>query len=249
MANVLITGINGFLGRNLQKRLQQHGIHVKGTTRSTSTTELNVLINNTDFIYHFAGEVKPESDEDAFNLSNLGSTKKIIDSIKRNGRPIPIVFASTVHAEVQHNAYGKTKREAEKAIEVYGQEHNVAVKIYRLPHVFGEGCKPNYNSVVSTWIYNRINDAQIIVYDRGSELQYVYVQDLVTEFIELLKNISVGSQIYVKPKLIFKVTLGELADLIEEFKSNIKKDNYKLQKDSFEAKLFTTYQYYYENNQ
>ena len=115
--------------------------------------------------------------------------------------------------------------------------------IYRLPHVFGEACKPNYNSVISTWIYNSINNLEINVFDRSIEMHYVYVQDVVDEFLSILET-KKSSEIYIEPKKIYQTTLGEVVDFINEFKINIMNENYFIENNEFKQKLFKTYQDY-----
>ena len=124
-------------------------------------------------------------------------------------------MASTIHAKLLKNEYGKTKREAEILIEKNSEDSNVKNFIYRLPHVFGEGCKVNYNSVISTWIYNSIHDLEINCFDRNFEMHYVYVQDIVDDFKFIIKT-KTTKDIYIKPHEVYKTTLGKVLDFIDE---------------------------------
>ena len=143
-------------------------------------------------------------------------------------------MSSSIHAQLQKNIYGITKREAELLIEDYAKKHNVCAINYRLPHVFGEGCKPNYNSVISTWIYNIIRDEEIIIYDRTIPMEYVYVQDIIDEFITYTNEEKICDKTYIFPSLTYHTTLGSIADLLNELKIN---PNKKYVLNSLEEKI------------
>ena len=151
MYNILITGSNGFVGKNLIQYLTNNNeINILTFTRDNTLNDLENLIKKSDFIFHLAGEVRPDSSEDDFNKSNAILTKSIVDILEKLGKKIPILLASTIHAKLLKNEYGKSKRVSEKTIEEYSINNKIQCSIYRLPHVFGEGCKANYNSVIST---------------------------------------------------------------------------------------------------
>ena len=245
--NILVTGSNGFIGKNLLNRLKNDkNINILEFNRNNTIEDLNKLISQSDFIIHLAGEVKPNSSDEDFKESNVSLTKAILDILKEKNKAVPILLASTIHAKLLKTEYGKTKRESEILMEEYSKKHNINCFIYRLPHVFGENCKANYNSVVSTWISNSINDLDITVFDRNIQMHYTYVQDIVDEFLVSLK-IKNSTQVYFEPKLIFETTLGEVVDFIDEFKSNILNENYKIKNNDFKQKLFQTYKDYYRN--
>lgn len=246
MLNVLVTGSRGFIGKNLIKKLNENGFNILEFNREDSNDTLKELIKKSDYIVHLAGEVRPNSSSEDFKQSNMMLTQNIINILEEQNKQIPILMASTIHAKLLKNEYGKTKREAEILIEDYSKNSNVNCSIVRLTHVFGEGCKPNYNSVISTWIYNSINNLEVNCFDRNIEMHYVYVQDIVDEFISILKNEE--SELYLEPKKIYETTLGEVVDLINEFKQNIKNEKYNLNNSEFKQKLFNTYKNYLENN-
>ena len=156
--------------------------------RNDSEASLEESISKCDFIIHLAGEVRPNSSDDEFKNSNILLTSLILEILKKQNKIVPILLTSTIHAKLLKNEYGKTKRESEILLEDYAKNNNTNCFIYRLPHVFGEECKPNYNSVVSTWIYNSLNDLEINVFDRNIEMHYVYVQDIVDEFLSILEK-------------------------------------------------------------
>lgn len=246
MVNILVTGAKGFIGKNLLRKLIGKHYNILEFNREDSFETLEKQIILSDFIVHLAGEVRPNSSTDDFKNSNILLTQNIIDIIKKYNKNISILMASTIHAKLLKNEYGKTKREAEILIENYLKETNAKCFIYRLPHVFGEGCKPNYNSAISTWIYNSINDLEINCFDKNIEIHYVYVQDIVDDFVSII-NKEVQKDVYIEPKKVYETTLGEVLDLIDEFKQNIQSQDYRPGNSEFKQKLYITYLDYYRN--
>lgn len=242
--NILVTGSKGFIGKNLIKKLKNKNVNIFEFNRSNTLDELKDLLLESDFVYHLAGEVRPNSSNTEFKESNTILTKNIVDILNSNDKKIDIVFASSIHAQLLRNEYGKTKRESEILVEDYSKAKGTNCYIFRLPHLFGEGCKPNYNSVVSTWIFNSINNLEINCFDRNIQMNYIYVQDLVNNFVELnLRNKN--GEVYYTPEYIYQTTLGEVLDYIDEFKNNIENTSYSISDNDFKSKLFDTYKDYY----
>jgi len=244
MHNILVTGSKGFIGQNLIKKLQQDSQNtVLEFTRGNTLLELEALVLQSDFIYHIAGEVRPKSSDAEFKSSNVTLTQNLVNILERNGKKTPILLVSTIHAKLLKSEYGKSKRESELLVEKYAKKHGAECFIYRLPHVFGEGCKANYNSVVSTWIYNTIKGLEVNVFDTSIEMQYVYVQDIVNDFISILE---VGNrELYINPQNVYETTLGELVEYLGEFKNNIENGQYAIKNNEFKEKLFQTYKDYW----
>lgn len=242
---ILVTGAKGFIGSNLIKRFQNlNNINIIEFNRNSSLKTLEEQIGSVDFIFHFAGEVKPKSSDNDFEQSNAILTKSIIEIIEKKGKKIPFLMTSSIHAELEKNAYGKTKREAEVYLEEYGKHNDTSIWIYRLPHVFGEGCKANYNSVISTWIYNSILNEEIVVFDRAIPMTYVYVQDFIDEALKHLVNDKSYGFCEVSAK--HQTTLGEVVDYINEFHNKIDDKSYSIANNDFKQKLFNTYKDYYK---
>ena len=244
MRNILVTGSRGFIGQNLIQKLQQNSQNtILEFTRENSLAELEKLVLQSDFIYHIAGEVRPKSSGAEFKSSNVTLTQNLVNILEKNGEKTPILLVSSIHARLQKNEYGKSKRESELLVEKYAKKHGAECFIYRLPHVFGEGCKANYNSVVSTWIYNTIKGLEVNVFDTSIEMQYVYVQDIVNDFISILE---VGNrELYINPQNVYETTLGELVEYLGEFKNNIENGQYAIKNNEFKEKLFQTYKDYW----
>ena len=245
MINVLVTGASGFIGKNLLKQLKLTShVNVMSFNRNDSIECLEQDILKSDYIVHLAAEVRPSSTDEDFRSSNISLSSKLVEILENNHKKIPIIMASTIHAKLLKNEYGKTKREAELIVEAYALKHNVPSVIYRLPHVFGEDCKPNYNSVISTWMFNSINGLEIKVFDREIKMTYVYVQDTVHEIIDILNGNGVNT-LYLEPTITHDTTLGEIVDFIQEFQENILDENYKVAGLTFKEKMFNTYKDYY----
>ena len=235
---ILVTGSNGFVGKNLIKKLEENkAIQILTFTRENNTEDLADLLIKADYIIHLAGEVRPKSSDETFYLANVGLTEAIVKTLEKNNLKTPIIFASSIHAELLKNEYGRTKRAAEELVENYSKEMNVPCSILRLPHLFGEGCKPNYNSVLTTWICDILNNKEIVIFDRNIEMNYVYVQDLVNEIIDIIG--SKHSELYYYPKVNYFTTLGEVADYLMMF--NCGKFNVV---DDFSNKLLKTFEFY-----
>lgn len=246
MTNILVTGSKGFIGRNLLKRLDFERFNILEFRREDSLELLEKLVVQSDFIVHLAGEVRMERSYKTFYESNTLLTYEIVHILKSYNKNVPILMTSSIHAEFSRNKYGETKRKSELILEKYFRKSNVEGFIYRLPHVFGEGCKPNYNSVVSTWIYNSVNDLEINCFDRSIQMQYVYVQDLVDEFVSIIKGKQKCSSLYITPRKIYPTTLGEVVDMIDEFKECIENQNFNSKDSELKQKFRKVYLYYYK---
>ena len=209
MKKILITGANGFIGKNLSTLMEKLDLDVLKITRETSKDKMYELALKADYCFHLAGEVRPDASSEDFLNSNFNFTKELLSALSK--KPIDIVFTSTVHANKADNIYGKTKGDAEELICNYAKLNNVTSHIYRLPHLFGPHCKPNYNSVITTWIFNALNDIELKVFDENYELEYIYISDLVNTFYEQTSK----SQTLALP-ISYKIKLGELKQMILE---------------------------------
>ncbi|BCD91410.1 hypothetical protein fh0823_15490 [Francisella halioticida] len=245
MNKVLVTGASGFIGRNLTSYLKNRNVDVIEHNRIHSLTSLKKKLKSCDFIFHLAGEVRPRSTEESFVLSNVTLTEYILDNLVNYGKK-PILLSSTIHAERSSGGqYGISKKAAEELVKKYSIENGISSYIYRLPHVFGEGCKPNYNSAISTWIYNIINGIPINIYDRSIKITYVYVQDIVCDFYECI-SIQNDKLNYMEAGKSFEVTLGEVEDYLLEFRENTLCNKTIFFENEFKNKLFKVFKYYYE---
>ena len=182
---VLITGANGFIGKNLLLHFQeQGGIEVVPFTREHSIDDLPALLHGVDWVFHLAGINRPQNREE-FVIGNSGLTEQLCSAIKASGRQVSVVYSSSIQAE-HDNDYGSSKRAAEDALLALQQDTGNPVFIYRLPNVFGKWARPNYNSAVATFCHNVARDLPIQINDPSSVIRLVYVDDVVDSFMALL---------------------------------------------------------------
>lgn len=211
---VLVTGSRGFIGKNLTVRLrEQSATEVLEFVRGDSLDSLDALVASVDAVVHLAGENRPQNLDD-FARGNTELTVKICEVIQRQGRPVPLILASSAQAALG-NPYGLSKRAAEAAVERLAAAGNPAA-IYRLPGVFGKWCRPNYNSVVATFCHNIANELPIRIDDPTAVVRLVYVDDVVDDFLEVLQTMRPGLQWReVAPE--YSIALGDLAAQIHAF--------------------------------
>ena len=215
--NVLVTGANGFIGKNLIIHLNELEIHGLVYTRENSIQDLSDLIKKSDFIVHLAGENRPIDEKD-FDTVNAGLTSLICNEIRLIEKNIPIILASSTQAECD-NLYGKSKLSAEIAVKNLENDTGNSSYIYRLPGVFGKWCKPNYNSVVSTFCHNISHDIPIQINNPSFELNLVYIDDVVEEFVRIIQGRQGDKkELSVQPE--YKIKLGDLAAQIELFRES-----------------------------
>ena len=235
---VLVTGANGFIGKNLVVRLHELDIHVEVYTRKNSIQDLLDLVKKVDCIVHLAGENRP-ADEKYFNIVNAGLTVSICEAVRSTGKHVPIVLASSTQAALD-NAYGKSKLDAEMTAKRFESDTGNPTYIYRLSGVFGKWCKPNYNSVVATFCHNISHNLPIQVSNPSFELSLVYIDDVVEEFISIIQNKKDDKkELFIQPE--YKITLGELADQVKCFHNS--RDSLISEKvgDGLVRKLYSTY--------
>jgi UDP-2-acetamido-2,6-beta-L-arabino-hexul-4-ose reductase len=214
---VLVTGSNGFVGKNLVLRLrEQKATEVLPFARGDGDDALQAALSAADAVIHLAGENRPAS-PDAFELVNAGLTRRLCESLHALGKSVPVILASSTQAELD-NPYGRSKLVAEQAVAQLALANGNPVAIFRLPGIFGKWCKPNYNSVVATFCYNIANDLPVQINDANARLRLVYVDDVVNAFLGLLASPCTG---VVRPVVApdYSITLGELSEQIDAFKN------------------------------
>ncbi len=187
--NVLVTGSRGFIGKNLIAWLaQETDVQVLEFDLEHTQSELAERLAVADLVYHLAGVNRPQSVEE-FHTGNVELTAQICELLLRNGRVTPIVFSSSIQAELD-NPYGVSKRWAEAVLADYAQRSSAAVAIFRLSNVFGKWCRPHYNSVVATFCYQIAHDLPITISDPSREVPLVHVDDVVQAFLEAGEEIT-----------------------------------------------------------
>jgi UDP-2-acetamido-2,6-beta-L-arabino-hexul-4-ose reductase len=214
---VLVTGANGFIGKNLVLRLhEQVDTEVLTFVRGEDDAALIEALEQCDVVVHLAGENRP-ADVRAFADVNKGLTERICIGLRTLGKTIPLILASSVQAELD-NPYGRSKLAAEHVLQALSNDHGNPVAIYRLQGVFGKWCKPNYNSVVATFCHNKAHDLPVQINDFNARVRLVYVDDVVTAILGQLAAGWAGVECpLIQPE--YTITLGELSAQIDAFKN------------------------------
>ncbi len=264
---ILITGAKGMVGTALTNNLKniKDG---KNKTRpkllieeiyeydlDSTLDQLDEYCQKADFIFHLAGVNRPENNED-FMKGNFGFSSILLNTLKKYNNKAPIMLSSSIQATCigrYDNDYGRSKKAGEELFLDYAKENNVKVAIYRFVNLMGHS-RPKYNSFVSTLCYCIANDESFTINNRNSELELLYIDDLIEGMYDLLEGKELhcdydglevkenkdGKYCYI-PKT-HKVTLGHIVDLLLQFKEQpINLLMPKMPEGSFEKKLFSLY--------
>ena len=212
---LLITGIEGFIGRNLRVRLQEQGFSsITGLTEASTQEALVEAVSEADFVFHLAGVNRPK-DPSEFTKGNVSFTDTLCRALSASPHPAPVLFTSSIQALLD-NPYGASKREAEEILLRYARETGASVHIFRLPNVFGKWCRPNYNSAVATFCHNTARGLPITLHDPSASLRLVYIDDVVSAFLGILQSPSTAGDFHdVDP--VYETTVGEASDIIRSF--------------------------------
>ena len=219
---VLITGADGFVGKNLQLHLaERKDVQVRCFTRGHSVAQLPELLQGVDFVFHLAGVNRPQDPQD-FAVGNAGLTQALCQAVgavaAATGQRVPVLYTSSTQA-AHANPYGQSKRAAEDALFSLAASHQVPVHVFRLPNVFGKWCKPNYNSAVATFCHNMARGLPIQVNDPAAPLTLVYVDDVIARFIQLLDGAdgAVDADGFATVAPQYTTTVGAVAEQIQVF--------------------------------
>ena len=266
---ILVTGAKGFVGKNLVFNLRNIA-QGKNRTRpglvvdeifeydvDTDPAQLDVFCKEADFVFNLAGVNRPK-EQSEFMQGNFGFASTLLGTLKKHSNTCPVMLASSIQATLigryGQSDYGKSKLAGEELFFDYGKETGAKVLVYRFPNLFGKWCRPNYNSAVATFCNNIANDLPIQVNDRSTELELLYIDDLVEEFLDALEGRehrcnydgldavqnNAGQYCYVP--VTHKATLGEIVDLLERFKAQSETLLVpEIPFNSFAKKLYSTY--------
>jgi len=212
---LLITGSSGFIGRNLCANFSMWpDTEILLFDLDDPPETLESHAKACDFVLHFAGVNRPESEKE-FQTGNVDLTRKLVALLE--SRPVPLVLSSSTQATLD-NPYGQSKKAAEEAAFAYAERTGAKVFVYRFPNVFGKWCRPNYNSVVATFCHNAAKGLPLRIDAPEKELTLVYVDDLVADLAKVLdgqKQPGPNGFCTVEPE--YTITLGELAQAITDF--------------------------------
>jgi len=235
---IVITGGNGFIGKNLAVRLREIGSSPIIVDRQADGVLLAEALVHADAVVHLAGVNRPKHERE-FATGNAGFTETLCEALKRAGRPLPVLFASSARV-ADDTPYGRSKAEAEKTLLDYAREANARVAIFRLPNVFGKWCRPDYNSAVATFCNNIATGLPITINDPSSPLSLAYVDDVVDAFIGLLKTQDwpTGRR-EVAP--VYTTSVGAVADMLNGFKAKSVANTVDIVGTGLQRALYATY--------
>lgn len=265
---VLVTGAKGFVGKNLVCALNnlKDG---KDRTRpnikidevyeydiDSNISELDEYCKNADFVFNLAGVNRPKDPEE-FKKGNFGFASTLLETLKKYGNKCPVMISSSIQATLigrYDGEYGRSKRDGENLLFDYANKTGAKVLVYRFPNLFGKWCRPNYNSAVATFCNNVANDLPITINDRSTELELLYIDDLVYEMFDALEGKAHRCEFdgltavenengrFCFVPTTHRVTLGEISDLLKKFRSQpISLLMPEIPNNSFAKKLYSTY--------
>ena len=256
--NVLITGANGFVGKNLTQRLytlRDHRDRTRPTlqieeiflcTRETAPGVFTEYCRKADFVVHLAGVNRPQNPEE-FAVGNTDFTRTLLEQLRKSGNRCPVLLSSSIQASLAGryagSPYGQSKKAAEELLLAYGEETGAAGIIYRLPNLFGKWCRPNYNSAVATFCHHIAREEPITVSDPAVELELVYIDDLINEILNAMEGHPHRTDgAYCGVLVSHRVTLGEIVRLLQTFHDQPQTLLLpEIPEGSFEKKLYSTY--------
>ncbi len=240
MKNIIVTGSDGFIGKNLILALRRlEGINVYGYDINDDISSLKEAVKEADIIFHLAGVNRPEKTEE-YETGNVGFTRMLISMVEESKVKPLIIFSSSIQAALD-NPYGLSKKKAEEELLNWAKSSESAVVIYRLPNVFGKWCRPNYNSAVATFCYNIARDLDVRIIDPERVVELVYIDDVVKAFLANIKDKLENGAYYNNVTPVFKVTVKRIVEIIKGFKNTRSDLTIPDFSDPFIKRLYATY--------
>ncbi len=266
---ILVTGAKGFVGKNLVAQLKNirdgkarwypvgQDLVVYEYDMDSTPEDLDAFCSDADLVFNLAGVNRPQNAEE-FMQGNFGFASVLLETLKKHGNRCPVMLSSSIQATLvgryADGEYGKSKKAGEELFFSYAEETGAKVLVYRFPNLFGKWCRPNYNSAVATFCHNIANGLPIQVNDRSTQLELVYIDDLVDELIGALagrehhcefdgiETVLTPEGRYCAVPVSHHVTLGEIVDLLGEFAAQPQTLTVpEIPGGSFAKKLYSTY--------
>lgn len=274
--NILVTGARGFVGKNLVTNLYaiKNGYNrtrpnikidnIYEYDLNSTEEELNTYCKKADFVFNFAGVNRPKNQTE-FMKGNFGFASTLLDTLKKYNNTCPIMLSSSIQATLigryGQSDYGKSKLAGENLFFDYGKDTGARVLVYRFPNLFGKWCRPNYNSAVATFCNNIANDLPIKVNDPNTELELLYIDDLVDAMLDCLEGqehhceydglnpVERADGKFCFVSLTHKATLSQIVDLLHSFRDQPETLLMpSIPNGSFAKKLYSTYLSYLPEN-
>jgi UDP-2-acetamido-2,6-beta-L-arabino-hexul-4-ose reductase len=237
--NILVTGANGFIGKNLTTALQNQGyVNIYAFDRfEDDNALLDSYTGKCSLVFLLAALNRPE-EESEINKGDIRFTTELTTFLEKHRNACPVIMTSSAHAE-KGTLYGLKKKACEEAVLAHARKTGAPIQIYRVPNLFGEGCRPNFVNIVAEIIYNIVNGLEVELNPANPELEICYIDDLITELLAAMKEMGNGDcqGLYRVPDT-YNIRLFEIADLIKLFKENPEQAD---MKDPFIQKLYRTY--------
>ncbi len=238
---ILVTGAKGFVGKNLcaalanirdgkDRRAKYQALlplEIFEYDLQSTPEELDSWCSWADFVFNLAGVNRPK-DQSEFMEGNFGFASTLLDTLEHHGNSCPVMLASSAQASLEGryagSAYGESKLVGERLFRSYSERTGAPVLIYRFPNVFGKWCRPNYNSAVATFCHNVANGLPVTVNDPTTELELLYVDDLVSSMLDALLGEQEAVETPEGPLCVagptHRATLGEIVSMLESFRDS-----------------------------
>lgn len=265
---VLVTGANGFVGKNLVAAFaavrdgkdRTRGVTIEEIYTAdidTPAQELDAYCAKADFVFHLAGINRPQNTEE-FMQGNRDAAAGVLGYLKAHGNICPVMVASSLQATLLgrfgDSEYGRSKKAGEDLLFWYAKETGAKALVYRFPNLFGKWCRPNYNSAVATFCHNYANNLPITVNDPSVELELLYIDDLIDEMFAALCGeehrceydglipVPCENGAFCVAPVTHTITLGGIVELLDAFKAQPNTLQMPSIPDgSFAKKLYATY--------
>lgn len=216
---ILVTGSQGFIGKNLIHTLDTQGFDIVSYSHTMSDDVLISMLEGADLVVHLAGVNRPNSPED-YKVGNADFTEKLCNLIMDSHRSLPIIFSSSTQVG-NGSEYAQSKQEALEVLNAYALKSQSPVIVLNLPNVYGKWSRPNYNSVIATWCYNIARDLEVMISNPDTPLTLVYIDTVCSAISDLIKSIDGYSGLnHYDFDDVDTLKLGEILDIIQGFKAS-----------------------------
>ena len=237
---ILITGAEGFIGKNLIIALRSRGYRDLLLFDADSPTEaLERYCADCGFVFHLAGTNRTRQ-QDEYMQGDFSFTDTLLRQLNKHKNRCPVMFASSTQAALP-NLYGRSKKAGEELLELYANETHAKVYVFRIPHVFGKWAKPNHNSVIATFCYHVSHDQPIVIHDESTMMHLAYIDDVAESLCDLIDDKTTKEGTHCIVPQTYHATLGEIAKQIRSFRNIRESNGIPDMSEPLTRKLYATY--------